>query len=109
CWIDRASALQSECKRQIVVRRQRALQVQAVAAPARSAFDDQRLRRSLTSQGEIKAIVRREVPGHDIDRATVRTVVQIEPGKLDHTRVAAVETDVALLYCLIVDLEIDLD
>ena len=107
--IDRSGALQRERERQIFVRRQRALQMQAVAATARSAFDDQSLRRSFASQSEIETIVRSEIAGDDIDRAAICAFIQIETGKLNYSRVATVKTDVALLDRLLVDLEIDLD
>ena len=57
----------------------------------------------------METIVGREVSGNDIDRATIRAVVQVEARKLHHARIATVEADVALLNCLIIDLEIDLN
>ena len=64
---------------------------------------------SLAPEREIKTIVRREVSGDYVDRATVRAFVEIEPGKFHHPRVTAVETDVTFLNSLIVDLKIDRD
>src|SRR6185369_673025 len=83
--------------------------MQAVTSSTRRAFDDQRLRRSLATQSEVEAVVPREVSGRNINRAPVRALVQIESRKLDHARVATVETDVALLDGLVIDLEVDLN
>ncbi len=54
-------------------------------------------------------VVADEVVRRDIDRAAICAVVQVEARELHHARVAAVQTDVALLDGLFVDLEIDLD
>ena len=99
----------SERKRQIFVRSQRALQVQAVAATTRSTLDDQSLRRSFASQSEIKTIVRSEITGNDLDRAAIDAFVEIETGELDYSRIATVQTDAALFNRLLVDLKIDLN
>src|ERR1043165_5160686 len=108
-WIDRSGALQRERERETVVRRERALKIQTVAAYTRSALDDQRLGRCLAAQSEIEAIVRREVSGANINRAAVRAVVQIECRKLADARVAIVAFDVALLDSFLFVLEVDFD
>src|SRR5206468_2782708 len=99
--------LDGEIERQRVIQVKRALQIKAVAASARGAFDNQSFRGSFTPNREIELVVGSKVIRGDFDDATVRAFGDIESGKLDDFRFARIQTDLAFLNCLIVDLKIN--
>src|SRR3954466_13562464 len=105
--VDGAGGFDRETERQRVIQIKRALQIETVTAAARRAFDNQGFGGSLTTNGEIEFVVRSEVIGRDFDDATVAAFADIESGEFDNFGFTRVETDLAFLNCLIVDLKIN--
>src|SRR5215831_2107509 len=105
--IDAAGGLDGKAKRQRVIQLQGALQIEAVAAPAGSALNDQCLGRRFAANREIEFVVGSEVARRHFDDAAVGAFRQIEPGKLDHPGVAGIQADLALLHRLVVNLKIN--